>query len=141
MLAVERKRIGPLAKETALHAFGQRLKRLRRRVSLTQAAVAQQLGKADQTVRNWERGRSEPSNGDKEQLAGLYGVSVDELYEDGDMVDEIDKLSNRIRELPATYQATILERVMRDLVDGMSENGLLPRAREETREELRGEEG
>lgn len=57
------------------------LVKLRERVGLTQDALAAELGVTDHTIRNWEKGRSEPKLTLKQFKSLLIALkcSVDEL--------------------------------------------------------------
>lgn len=58
----------------ALKAFGQEIRNARVEVGLRQEDAAEELGVSTQTIRNWESGRSEPSEENKQKLAEKYGV-------------------------------------------------------------------
>ena len=60
----------------ALKAFGQEIRNARVEVGLRQEDAAEELGVSTQTIRNWESGRSEPSEENKQKLAEKYGVEV-----------------------------------------------------------------
>ncbi len=60
----------------ALKAFGQEIRNARVEVGLRQEDAAEELGVSTQTIRNWESGRSEPSEENKQRLAERYGVQV-----------------------------------------------------------------
>jgi putative transcriptional regulator len=57
------------------------LRRHRRRVDLTQQALADRLGVTRQTILNIERGKYSPTVGLALGLAQELGVSVEELFE------------------------------------------------------------
>ena len=59
--------------------FGQRLARLRKEKGLTQEEVASRIVISPQAVSKWENGNSEPDLNTLNQLADIFGVSVDEL--------------------------------------------------------------
>ena len=65
----------------ALRAYGMRLGSVRRDAGLTQEAAAEIMKVSTQTVRNWEAGRTEPSEENKVRLAETYGVSRDSFLE------------------------------------------------------------
>ena len=54
---------------------------LRVNAGLTAQQVAQELGVAESTVRNWDKGRTEPQLrlGQVQTLARLYGCSLEDL--------------------------------------------------------------
>ena len=55
------------------------VKALRERAGLTQVAVAERLGVDVTSVRNWDGRRRRPRYETMLALAGLFGVSLDEL--------------------------------------------------------------
>lgn len=57
----------------------ERLKRLRKKHTLTQSALAARLGVTQQAVAKWESGRSVPDHSLLLPLSALYGVSADYL--------------------------------------------------------------
>ncbi len=59
------------------------LKEARRRAGLTAKDVALALGVSFQNVYNWEAGSYLPEAGKLLALAKLYGVTVDELLQQG----------------------------------------------------------
>ena len=69
----------------ALRAYGLELRDTRTLVSLRQEDVAGELGVSTQTVRNWEAGRVEPTEENKQRLGELFGVEMSDFatfYED-----------------------------------------------------------
>ena len=60
----------------ALRSFGQELRNARAAAGLRQEDVAGELGVSTQTVRNWESGRVEPSEENKQRLGERYGEQV-----------------------------------------------------------------
>ncbi len=63
----------------ALKAFGLELRTARVDAGLLQDDAAGELNVSTQTIRNWESGRSEPSEENKHRLAEKYGVHVGEF--------------------------------------------------------------
>lgn len=55
------------------------LKEIRKEKKLSIEAVGRQLGVSHVTVMNWESGKSEPGASAVMALAGVYGVSADEI--------------------------------------------------------------
>ena len=55
------------------------LKEIRKKKNLSTEAVGRQLGISHVTVLNWESGKSEPGASAVMALAGVYGVSADEI--------------------------------------------------------------
>lgn len=56
-----------------------RLYELRRKQGLSQEELAEKLGVSRQAVSKWERGEASPDTDNLIALAGIYGVSLDEL--------------------------------------------------------------
>jgi len=54
--------------------FGERLRVSRSQVGLTQAQVAERLGKGSATISDWEKGKSQPSLEEITKLAAIYRV-------------------------------------------------------------------
>lgn len=55
------------------------LKEIRQEKRLSTEAVGRQLGVSHVTVMNWESGKSEPGASAVMALAGVYGVSAEEI--------------------------------------------------------------
>jgi CYTH domain-containing protein/DNA-binding XRE family transcriptional regulator/thymidylate kinase len=61
------------------YKFGNYLSNLRRKAGLTQCMLAGQLGVTDKAVSKWENGAAKPTTNTIRKLAGLYGLSVEDL--------------------------------------------------------------
>ena len=61
--------------------IGENIKRLRMEQNMTQRALAFQLGVSDQAVSKWETGKSYPDVPMLADIATLFGVSIDKLFE------------------------------------------------------------
>ena len=59
--------------------IGENLRRLRRAADMTQEQLADKLGVAYQSVSRWENGTTYPDMEFLPVLAGIFGVTVDEL--------------------------------------------------------------
>lgn len=59
--------------------FKERLQELRKEKRLTQKQIAKEINVSEDSVYNWEKGRSEPSITDLISLANLLNVSIDYL--------------------------------------------------------------
>jgi repressor LexA len=59
------------------------LKRLRQQKGWTQAEAARRAGVPFRTMQNWEGGLREPRIGALKKLSAAFGVTVDELIQDG----------------------------------------------------------
>lgn len=66
------------------------LVKLREKLGLTQEAVAIALGVTDHTIRNWEKGRSEPRMTIRQvkKLCEVFNCSLSDLPDDFDSVEE-----------------------------------------------------
>ena len=62
-------------------SLSENLQRLRKEKGLSQEDVAQKLFVSRQSVSKWENGNAEPGVENLKALAGLYGVTLDELME------------------------------------------------------------
>ena len=61
----------------------EKLLTLRKRSGLSQEALAEKLGVSRQTVSRWELGTAQPEIGSLLPLCRLFGVSAEELLDDG----------------------------------------------------------
>ena len=61
--------------------FSNRLKELRKSLSLTQSELARQLGIPTSTYTNWEIGRTEPSIQDIFNLIEFFGIEATDLFD------------------------------------------------------------
>lgn len=62
--------------------IGKNIRRLRRRSDLTQCQLADKLGVTAQAVSKWENNMCIPDVALLPEIAGLFGVSIDELFGD-----------------------------------------------------------
>ena len=76
-----------------------RLKELRQQRNLNQSAIAEVLHVKQNTISNWEKGKTEISNGDAITLADYFGVSVDYLLGRDDAPISADNLSDGEKQL------------------------------------------
>ncbi len=63
-------------------SFGENFKFVRQQKHLTQAAVAEELHVARQTISSWENGRSYPDIGMLVQISTVYDLSLDYLLKE-----------------------------------------------------------
>lgn len=61
--------------------IGSKIKQLRYKASLTQEQLADRLGLSAQAVSKWENAAAMPDIGLLPDLAGIFGVSIDELFD------------------------------------------------------------
>lgn len=59
-------------------------KSARKNADLTQAAAAKELGVSDAAICLWERGKTMPRAAMLNQIARIYGCTVDDLLRKGD---------------------------------------------------------
>ncbi len=88
----------------------QRLADLRRSKGFSQEGLARKLGLSRQAVSKWERAESSPDTENLISLAKLYGVSLDELLNPSDEIEDDIEIENedraRQREAEAATQAS-----------------------------------
>ena len=88
----------------------QRLADLRRSKGFSQEGLARKLGLSRQAVSKWERAESSPDTENLISLAKLYGVSLDELLNPSDEIEDDIEFENedraRQRESEAATQAS-----------------------------------
>lgn len=68
--------------ETLREVFSTNLGRLRNERGWTQAELGKQLNYSDKTISKWERGESMPDIAALKELAGAFGVTLDDLVSD-----------------------------------------------------------
>lgn len=71
--------------------IAERLIKLRKEKGLSQEDLAEKLGLSRQAVSKWERAEASPDTDNLICLARIYGVSLDELLNTSDSVDDIVK--------------------------------------------------
>lgn len=76
--------------------FGKRIASLRRGLKLSQMTLAEKLGVTSQAVSKWETGMTLPDIDLLLELSNLYGVSINEMLEEQDLVA---KLATRAYEM------------------------------------------
>ena len=64
--------------------IGKNIKSFRRRCGFTQVYLAEKLGISVQAVSKWETGTSMPDIMLLPEIAREFGVSIDELFSDGE---------------------------------------------------------
>ena len=66
--------------------FGKRIALLQRKIGLSQIDLAEKLGVTSQAVSKWECGTSIPDIDLLLELSHLYGVSINEMLEESDLI-------------------------------------------------------
>lgn len=69
--------------------FGKRISSLRRKYKLSQSELSEKLGVTPQAVSKWECGTALPDIDILLELSHLYGVSINDLLEDADLLLEL----------------------------------------------------
>jgi transcriptional regulator with XRE-family HTH domain len=82
--------------------FGEKLKRYRKTLGLTQEEIAEKTGVSGQAVSKWEKGECLPDCYNLKQLGDLFGVSLDILLETGGNND-IETVTAKIKQLATEY--------------------------------------
>lgn len=83
--------------------FGKRIAAHRKALSLSQADLAQRLGVTAQAVSKWETGSALPDVELLLALSHLYGVSINELLEDRDMIRDLSAVEYTLRDGVAVF--------------------------------------
>lgn len=98
-------------------SFGKRLKQARKNKKLLQTEVANKLGIDDTTISKYENDKSEPDNKTINELATLYGVTVDWLIgrneKEREMNPGVEKMIDDFAGLNDKDQQYILELIER----------------------------
>src|SRR5690554_4654243 len=74
--------------------YGKVISKYRRLENLTQKDLAEKLFVSPQTVSKWENNQSEPNLATIKQLADLFGISVDDFFEEEKTFSEKEAASN-----------------------------------------------
>ena len=67
--------------------FNEKLKKLRKNKNITQEELAQKIFVTRTTVSKWESGRGYPSLDTLKILAEFYGISIDDLIFNEEIID------------------------------------------------------
>ena len=89
--------------------IGENLRRLRRAADMTQEQLADKLGVAYQSVSRWENGTTYPDMEFLPVLAGIFGVTVDELL--------CGKAEPEVQLVPEAQRKDIKDMMLRMKVD------------------------
>jgi len=79
--------------------LGKKIKELRKKLGLTQEALAERVGVTRLAVSNWESGKSIPKGDKLMKLAEVFGVSASELLVEGNEAEVLDFLEIRDSEV------------------------------------------
>ena len=75
-------------------SLSENIKNKRKELKLSQEHIAEQLGVSRQAVSKWETGQSEPTASNLVELATLFGISLSELVEPAEHINEQDSNKN-----------------------------------------------
>ena len=89
--------------------LGEKLTQARKAAGLTQADVAARLSVSRQAVSRWESGQSKPSTEKLLALGALYGVSIDQLLNTGNVEAPAVETVSALPEVES-LEAVILEK-------------------------------
>ncbi|MGT2756812.1 helix-turn-helix domain-containing protein [Streptococcus ovuberis] len=64
-----------------MHTIGQKIKALRLKTGLSQTQLAEKLGLSNQAISKWETNFSQPDIGLLPDLASLFGIRIDDLFD------------------------------------------------------------
>ncbi|TCZ73180.1 helix-turn-helix domain-containing protein [Paenibacillus albiflavus] len=76
----------------SMEKIGKNIASLRKKKDITQMGLADQLGISYQAISNWERGETMPDISKLPVLAEIFGVSIDEILDDGKEAKLIKKV-------------------------------------------------
>jgi len=82
--------------------FGEKLKRHRKNVGMTQEEAAEKIGVSAQAVSKWEAGECLPDCFNLKAVCDLYNLSADVLLET-EFDSDIDKVANKIEQLGTEF--------------------------------------
>ncbi|MGN7192844.1 helix-turn-helix transcriptional regulator [Bacillus mycoides] len=81
--------------------YGERIRELRKNNKLTQAQLAQKLGKGESTIRMWELGKNEPDRISLIEMSRIFNCSIDYI-----LGNDIDSAINDSFEIRAIQRAS-----------------------------------
>lgn len=93
--------------------LGEKLTQARKTAGLTQADAAAKLNVSRQAVSRWESGQSKPSTEKLLALGGLYGVSIDQLLNTGNVEVPVVEAAPDLPEAEPTEPITSEKRRLR----------------------------
>jgi transcriptional regulator with XRE-family HTH domain len=82
----------------ASHQWNENIKIYRKKLGLTQAALAIQLDTTPQTVSNWEKDLTWPDIEQVQQLSRIFGISLDAFFEHPHLIEK--KLESKNNQVP-----------------------------------------
>lgn len=70
----------PLLPSSQLKSLGERLRRHRIHLGISQEALAEAIGASERSVRRWEQGIAIPQEGPRERLCQLFDIDPQQLF-------------------------------------------------------------
>lgn len=111
-----------------MQKFSENLKGFRKRKKLTQEELAGRIGVIRATYWAYEKGTIMPPYEKIEQLADIFGVSIDELMgretDKSDISDDLSKLIRKLEKENQVYDGELLTDQTRELLVASLENSL-----------------
>lgn len=111
-----------------MQKFSDNLKRFRKQKKLTQEELATKIGVIRATYWAYEKGSIMPPYDKLEQLADIFGISIDELMgretDKSDISDDLSKLIRKLEKENQIYDGELLNDQTRELLIVSLENSL-----------------
>ena len=111
-----------------MQKFSDNLKRFRKQKKLTQEELASRIGVIRATYWAYEKGTIMPPYDKLEQLADIFGISIDELMgrdtDKSDISDDLSKLIRKLEKENQIYDGKLLSEQTRQLLIASLENSV-----------------
>lgn len=111
-----------------MQKFSANLKRFRKQKKLTQEELASRIGVIRATYWAYEKGSIMPPYDKLEQIADIFGVSIDELMgretDKSDISEDLSKLIRKLEKENQVYDGELLNDQTRELLIASLENSL-----------------
>lgn len=111
-----------------MQKFSANLKKFRKQKKLTQEELASKLGVIRATYWSYEKGSIMPPYDKLEQIADIFGVSIDELMgretDNSDISSDLSKLIRKLEKENQVYDGELLNGQTRELLIASLENSL-----------------
>ena len=111
-----------------MQKFSANLRKFRKQKKLTQEELANKLGVIRATYWSYEKGSIMPPYDKLEQIADIFGVSIDELMgretDKSDISSDLSKLIRKLEEENQIYDGELLTSQTRELLIASLENSL-----------------
>lgn len=111
-----------------MQKFSANLKRFRKQKKLTQEDLATRIGVIRATYWAYEKGTIMPPYDKLEQLADIFGITIDELMgretDKSDISDDLSKLIRKLEKENQVYDGELLNDQTRELLIASLENSI-----------------